>query len=94
MNTEHICQSGFNHLPGMREFYQQVKTIATSTNADTMLIRSHIAYWSGNAMAEAAIITASRGHSYRVKLDRDFKGTIVKIVDHYDHREGVTGWKD
>jgi hypothetical protein len=92
MNTAHICKPEFCHLPGMREFYQAVGTIPTSENADTALIRSHIAYWSGAKMAESAIITPSRGHSYRVKMDRDFKGYIVKIVDHYDHRDGVTGW--
>lgn len=87
--NEHICQPAYRHLPGMREFYREVRTIATSENADVMLIRSHIAYWSGTGTAERSVINPSRGHSYRVNGD-----TIVRIRDHYDHREGVTGWKD
>jgi len=53
-----------------------------------MLIRSHIAYWGGTALAERAVIKPSRGHSYRVN-----GSVVVKISDHYDHREGITGWR-
>ncbi len=86
--NEHICQPAYRHLHGMRAFfYSQVGVIATSENADIMLIRSHIAYWSSSDAAFRAVIKPSRGNSYRVNGD-----TIVRIVDHYDHRDGVTGW--
>src|SRR5258707_1079594 len=63
--TAHICRPGYRHLAGMREFYHAVGIIATSETADVMLIRSHIAYWSGNATAERAVIKPSHGHSSR-----------------------------
>lgn len=85
--SEHICQAQYCGLGGMRNFYSALSLIPTSTNADTALIRSHIAYHSGSAAADRAVIKPSRGHSYRVNKD-----VIVRITDHYDHRNGVTGW--
>lgn len=75
----------------MREFYNAYSLIPTSTNADCALILSHIAYWSGLTEADKATVTPSRGHSYRVK-QRFGADVIVRIADHYDHREGVVGW--
>lgn len=83
----HICMQPFSCLPSMRELYRDAGVIPTSENADIILIRSHIAYWSGNERAERAEIKPSRGHSYRVNGDR-----VVRIVDYYDHRLGITGW--
>jgi hypothetical protein len=83
----HLLRPEHVGLAGMREFYAKTNTYATSTNGDTALIRSHIAYHSGIATAERATIKPSRGHSYRINGDH-----IVKITDHYDHRNGVTGW--
>ncbi len=71
----------------MRNFYDRVGLMPTSTNADVCLIRSHIAYHSGSAAAERATIAPSRGHSYRINGE-----TVVRITDHYDHRDGVAGW--
>ncbi len=86
--TPHLCQPEHAGLPrGMRDLYDRLGLIPTSTNADTVLIRSHIAYWSGSKEAERATIKPSRGHSYRVN-----GSVIVRIADHYDHRDGVTGW--
>ena len=92
---EHICMAGFTHLDGMKSFYDLVGVIPTSEIADVALIRSHIAYWAGAKKAEAASIRASRGHSYRVAMwgHHDHSDLIVRIVDHYDHREGVTGFR-
>ena len=92
----HICESHFCALNGMREFYGVLKVYPTSEHGDTMLIRSHIAYHSGNAVAERAMIRPSRGHSYRVNLyGHPDKSTdrIVRIIDYYDHRDGVTGYR-
>ncbi len=75
----------------MEAFYQQERLIPTSHNADVALILSHIAYWSGHGVADGVAVTASRGHSYRVK-QRHFPDVIVRISNHYDHRDGVTGW--
>jgi hypothetical protein len=78
----------------MREAYDKAGLIPTSENADVFLIRAHIAYHSGEKAAQRASVRASRGHSYRVapygKHDREDR--IVRIVNHYDHRNGVTGW--
>jgi len=82
----HICQPEFSSLSGMREFYAVNGMLATSTVADTALIRSHVAYHSGMQAAERAVIKPSRGHSYKVN------GTVVRISNHYDHRDGITGW--
>jgi len=87
LNEPHICQGQYWNLPNMREFYRANNVIPTSENADVMLIRSHIAYWSGNDAANRAVIKPSRGHSYRVNKD-----CIVRIRDYYDHRDGITGW--
>jgi hypothetical protein len=89
MNT-HICQHEHASLPDMRALYAKLSVLPTSMNADVILIRSHVAYWSGLNIAERATIKPSRGHSYRVKsngVDR-----IVRIKDYYDHRNGITGW--
>lgn len=72
----------------MRGLYAVHGCYPSSTNGDVLLIRSHIAYWSGQEAAERAVIKASRGHSYRVNGLQ-----VVRITDHYDHREGVTGWR-
>ena len=88
--TRHACQEGLRHLPGMKEVYKTLGVLATSTAADTVLIRSHIAYWSGNATAERAEIKSSRGHTYKVLDGQEKK--IVKISNHYDHRDGIEGW--
>jgi hypothetical protein len=88
-----------NHLlntPGlhdMRAFYDHAKIYATSTNGDIALIRSHIAYHCGEKFAQLAAIKPSRGHSYRVNMYGNFgrDDKIVKISDHYDHRDGVHG---
>lgn len=92
--NKHVCQKEFCALPGMREFYAAIGALPTSTNADIALIRSHIAYWSGNAAAERAAIKASRGHSYRVAPygTHSKDDVIVRVADHYDYRLGVTGW--
>ena len=90
---KHICQPQYANLPGMKEFYSATNMLPTSTVADTALIRSHIAYHAGERFSSKAVIRPSRGHSYRVDIygnSRD-KGVIVKITDHYDHRDGVVG---
>lgn len=91
--NKHICQSQYANLASMREFYSATNMLPTSEVADIALIRSHIAYHAGSKKAEQANIRASRGHSYRVFLyGGPFdKGVIVKIVNHFDHRHGVTG---
>jgi hypothetical protein len=86
----HLCQPGFRSLSGMMALYERLALIPTSTVADTVLIRSHLAYWTGAKAAYQAKIKPSRGHSYRVTCQ--WRTVIVRIVDHYDHREGVTGW--
>lgn len=92
--SPHLCQPEYRRLLGMREFYKECRLLPTSETADISLIRSHIAYWSGNAAAERASIKASRGHSYRVApYGKHTKSdVIVRISDHYDHRLGVSGW--
>lgn len=73
----------------MKRLYQKLGCVATSTNADTVLIRSHLAYWGTQAIAAEATIKPSRGHSYRVTQNGTDR--IVRITDHYDHRFGVVG---
>lgn len=85
--AQHLCQPQHRGLNGMRDLYAKLQVYATSDNGNTLLIRSHIAYWSGTAAAERATIKPSRGHSYRVN-----GATIVRITDHHDHRNGVIGW--
>ena len=80
-------------LPSMQAFYDAHRLIPTSTNADVALILSHIAYWSGHQEAARTQVRPSRGHSYRVK-HRFGADVIVRITDHYDHREGVVGWRE
>jgi hypothetical protein len=94
MENPHICMSEYSMLPSMKEFYSLLNMLPTSTAADTVLIRSHIAYWSGHAKADRASIKPSRGCSYRIALygKHDKHDTIVKIRDYYDHREGVVGY--
>ena len=89
----HICQPEHCHLNGMKEFYAVAGMLATSENADIALIRSHIAYHAGSRPAERASIKPSRGHSYRVSMygAHDKFDLIVRITDHYDHRNGVSG---
>lgn len=81
-------------LGDMRAFYEATGMLATSEVADIALIRSHIAYWQGVAVAENASIRASRGHSYRIALNgrHGANDYFVRITDHYDHRKGVTGF--
>jgi hypothetical protein len=74
----------------IREAYDLRRLLATSTSADTYLIRSHIAFHCGRIAAEESKITPSRGHTYRVK-NPCWDDCIVRITDHYDHRDGVHG---
>ena len=91
--NKYICQPQYRGLNSMKEFYSVTNMLPTSDVANIALIRSHIAYHAGQQVAERAIITPSRGHSYRVRLyaTGTDKGTIAKISDHYDHRNGVIG---
>lgn len=91
--SAHICQKENSACNGMKEFYSKAHIIPTSTAGDTLLIRSHIAYWSGAKTAEAALIAPSRGNSYKVNGTIHGDKIILKIVDYYDHREGIVGWK-
>jgi len=87
-NAPHLCLPEYRALPGgMKELYAALGLLATSENADTVLIRSHIAYWSGDKAAEAAVIKPSRGHSYRIN-----GAVLVRITDYFDHRDGIVGW--
>lgn len=88
--TAHICQDAFLGVGGMRGAYDRLGVIPTSTAADVFLIRSHIAYHSGRTLAERVTIKPSRGHSYRVTGGH--VPLVVRITDHYDHRNGVHGW--
>lgn len=81
-------------LDGMADFYRLIGAVATSTVADTALILSHIAYHSGQAEAERVTVKPSRGHSYRVTGGRLKANAVVRITDHFDHRNGVKGWID
>ena len=82
----HLLETTF---PDIRTAYDRCNYMPTSERADIYLIRSHIAYWCGHLAADRAVIHASRGHSYRI----DLNGTryIVRIVDYYDHRQGIVG---
>lgn len=92
---DHLCTSEHSGLAGgMRELYGLHRVCATSEHADIMLIRSHVAYWSGIATAERLDIRPSRGHSYKLREPRS--GAVVavcRVSDPFDHREGVTGWR-
>lgn len=88
----HLLRPEFLGIPGIRGAYSKLRLLPTSTNADVFLIRSHIAYWAGSREAERMTISPSRGHSYKIQAGRGEK-MIVRIVDHFDHREGVVGWK-
>ena len=95
MDHQHLCQPEFaGNKDGMRSLYLKLNTYPTSINGDLLLIRSHIAYHSGDAMAQRVVIKKSRGDSYRV-LSSALKGAyqhIVTVTDPYDHRAGVHGW--
>ncbi len=93
LDNPHICQQQFvgRTVGCMKDLYRVLGLLATSTCADIVLIRSHIAYWSGNQVASDAVIKTSRGHSYSV-TDRYGRKVIVKIANYFDHRDGVTGW--
>jgi hypothetical protein len=95
MTQDHICRSEHNGIDGMRNLYAKLKVYPTSPIGDMILIRSHIAYWSGAKAAEQCSIKPSRGYSYRVARYGEHGGddTIVRVHNEYDHREGVTGWK-
>ena len=82
-------------LGDMRAFYSHAAMYPSSTNGDVALIRSHIAYWAGEERAQRAVIKPSRGHSYRVHSSAlpGSYSVVVRITDHYDHREGVHGWR-
>ena len=92
MTHTHLCNTP--HLGTMREFYSAMSMYPTSDVGDVALVRSHIAYWAGEAMAQRCSIRRSRGHSLRVAPHGEHgKGDIiVRIVDHFDHRNGVVGF--
>jgi hypothetical protein len=77
-------------MTGIADAYDKYRLIPTSTNADILLIRWHIAYHCGGKEANRVRVAPSRGHSYRVKglFDTDY---IVTISNHFDHRHGVVG---
>lgn len=89
MSTQEQMSAG-----DIRAAYLAQSCYPTSPNGDEMLIRWHIAYWSGFALADRVSIKPSRGNSYRVaKFGTHGKDdVIVRVVDTYDHREGVQGW--
>src|SRR5947209_2405124 len=91
MSPFDLCQPEYAGMNGMHDLYNVLGMIPTSENADVVLIRSHIAYHSGSKAAERAVIKPSRGHSYRVSKASGID-CIVRIRNHYDHRDGVTGW--
>lgn len=82
-----------NEPSGMRALYAKLGVYPSSDNGADILIRSHVAYWTGSDMAQRIEITPSRGYTYRVKRECGEPGIIVKIVDDLDHRNGVTGWR-
>jgi hypothetical protein len=88
----HICQPEFLGVGDMRGAYSRAGLLPTSTNADIFLIRSHIAYWTGSQAAERVTIRPSRGHTYRVTGPYIGNALVIRITDHYDHRNGVDGW--
>lgn len=89
---EHLLRPAHLGLGGMRQLYDKLGLLATSTNADIVLIRSHLAYHGGARAAERATIRPSRGHTYRIDGMHGENNVIVKIVDYSDHRAGVIGW--
>ena len=91
--TTHLLNYPDATVQDMKAFYAAAAMYPTSTNGDVALIRSHIAYHCGQVRAERASIKPSRGHSYRVAMygEHDKHDTIVRISDHYDHRNGVVG---
>jgi hypothetical protein len=92
MLNAHLCLPEFMGVPGgMRGLYDRLEMLPTSENADVVLIRSHIAYWAGNTAAARAVIWASRGHTYKVS-GVDYRTFVVRVVNPYDHRDGVTGF--
>lgn len=88
----HLLLHEFERLD-MRGYYRARGVYPTSTDGDTELIRSHVAYWAGLKAAERVSIKPSRGHSYRVALNgtHGSDDTIVRITDYYEHRYGVVG---
>ena len=86
--TKHLLDT---YLPDMRAFYDNYGMLPTSENADIALIRSHLAYWQGSTRAEFASIKRSRGNSYRIAFygKHDKRDYVARIVDYYDHRDGV-----
>ena len=90
----HICQSEHNGIGGMRALYAKIGMIASSPEAMQVLVRSHIAYWSGAAAAERASIRQSRGYTLRVAPygTHGKDDVMVRVIDDFDHRNGVTGW--
>ncbi len=91
--VKHLLQAEFLGVGDMRAFYAKANMLPTSETADVALIRSHIAYWMGAAVAERAAVKASRGSTYRVALNgrHGADDAKVRISDHFDHREGVMG---
>lgn len=75
---------------GIRRHYDEARILATSAVADAALITWHVLYWSGR---RPAAVARSRGSSYRVWELPSSDPVTVRIVDHFDHREGVTGWR-
>lgn len=84
---EHLLRDAHLGVGTMRALYARLSILPTSTVADTVLIRSWLAYHRGSKAAERATIAASRGHSYRI--DTPGLREIVRISDYYDHRDGV-----
>lgn len=89
--TAHMGEPSNRDLLWIRELYELLRIYPTSTAGDTVLIRSHIAYWRGPVQAARVTIRPSRGHTYRVcGLDSaDCGDQIAVISDYYDHRDGV-----
>ena len=90
IKQQHICQANHAHLASMKELYAKLLILPTSEVADCVLIRSHVAYHAGQAVAARVKISPSRGHSY--KIEEGWRKIIVRITDPYDHRQGVAGY--
>src|SRR4051812_5063057 len=73
----HICQPEHCASDGMRNLYAKLGVYPSSEHGDVILIRSHIAYWSGSAVAERALIKPSRGHTYRVTPYGSFRHDVI-----------------
>jgi len=95
IGNEHLLRDRWREekIQGMGSLYEALGLLPASDAADIVLIRSHVAYWTGHAAAERCTINRSRGHSFRVTGARADLDRVVHVVDHYDHREGVIGWK-